>query len=141
MPTRKQRRRRAKEQRHEYDVVYVDSEGNEVEVEPEEEPERPRRKSEARTPRQDSGRGRARGRALEPPSWRRSLKRGLIFGPIFLAVVLLLNGGRQTLAASVFNTILLLIVFVPFSYLMDRVFWRSYQKRLAKSGREVTGNR
>jgi hypothetical protein len=137
MPTRKQRRRRAKEQRHEYDVVYVDSEGNEVEVEPEE-VERPQRKPEAR-PRQESRR--SRGRGLEPPSWRRSLRRGLIFGPIFLAVVLLLNGSRQTLAASIFNTLLLLIVFVPFSYLMDRVFWRSYQRRLAKSGREVTGNR
>jgi hypothetical protein len=137
MANRKQRRRRAKEQRHEYEVVYVDSEGNEVEVE-QEEVERPQRKPEAR-PRQESRR--SRGRGLEPPSWRRSLRRGLIFGPIFLAVVLLLNGSRQTLAASIFNTLLLLIVFVPFSYLMDRVFWRSFQKRQAKSGREVTGNR
>jgi hypothetical protein len=130
MATRKQRRRRAKEQRHEYEVVYVDDEGNEVEVDPEE--VAPARKRESRTRSEPQRGGRLRGR-LEPPSWRRSLRRGLLFGPIFLAVVLLLNGNRQTLAQSVLNTLLLLVVFVPFSYFMDRVFWRSYQKRLARS--------
>jgi hypothetical protein len=37
VPTRKQRRRQQKERRHEYEIVYVDDEGNEVgtEAEPE----------------------------------------------------------------------------------------------------------
>ncbi len=30
MPTRKQRRRREKEKRHDYEVVYMDADGNEV---------------------------------------------------------------------------------------------------------------
>ena len=34
MPTRKQRRRRLKELRHDYEYVYVDEEGREVEVDP-----------------------------------------------------------------------------------------------------------
>jgi preprotein translocase subunit YajC len=31
------------------------------------------------------------------------------------------------------QTIFLLAVFVPFSYFMDRLVWRSQQKRLAKN--------
>jgi hypothetical protein len=39
----------------------------------------------------------------------------------------------REMAAAVFQTLLLLVIFIPFSYFMDRVFWRSYQKRLARS--------
>jgi len=132
MPTRKQRRRRAKEQRHEYEVVYVDDEGNEVDVEPDE--LRPARERSSR-PRADRAETRARRRGIDPPSWRRTFRRGLIFAPIFFATVLLIMPDRE-MAAAVFQTLLLLVIFIPFSYLMDRVFWRSYQKRLARtSGR------
>src|SRR5262245_48748321 len=127
MATKKQRRRREKEQRHEYEVVYVDDEGHEVEVEPEPSTRRPTARAKP-TKRGSSG----RQRTLDPPSWRRSLRRGLIFAPIFLALILLLNGSRQGLAFSVINTIVLLLVFVPFSYFLDKVFYRTYQKRLAR---------
>jgi hypothetical protein len=125
--TKKQRRRREKEHRHEYEVVYVDEEGQEVEVEPE-----PSTRSTARgkPAKRSSGR---RQRTLDPPSWRRSIRRGLIFAPLFLGMILLLNGGRQSLAFSVINTIVLLLVFVPFSWFLDRVFYRTYQKRLARA--------
>jgi hypothetical protein len=129
VPTRKQRRRRAKEQRHEYEVVYVDDEGNEVEVDPDElQPtkERPQKHKA------DRAAVRGRGRGIDPPSWRRTFRRGLIFAPIFFATVLLIMPDRE-LAAAVFQTLLLLVIFIPFSYFMDRVFWRSYQKRLARS--------
>jgi hypothetical protein len=126
--TKKQRRRREKEQRHEYEIVYVDSEGQEVEVdESERAASRPRAKSERKS------QGGRRPRTLEPPSWRRSIRRGAIFGPLFLAMILLLNGGRQSLAFSVVNTLILLAIFVPFSYFLDGLFWRSYQKRLGRS--------
>jgi hypothetical protein len=123
--TKKQRRRREKEQRHEYEVVFVDEEGHEVDVEPEPSARSTRAKP---TKRGSSG----RQRTLDPPSWRRSLRRGLIFAPIFLALILLLNGSRQGIAFSVINTVVLLLVFVPFSYFLDRVFYRTYQKRLAR---------
>jgi hypothetical protein len=126
--TKKQRRRREKEQRHEYEIVYVDSEGQEVEVDESELAKSPRAKSEKKS--QSGGR---RPRTLEPPSWRRSIRRGLIFGPLFLAMILLLNGSRQSLAFSVVNTLILLAIFVPFSYFLDGIFWRSYQKRLGRS--------
>lgn len=136
MATQKQRRRRAKEQRHDYEIVYVDPEGNEVEVEPDaSKPRKPparqsgRRGRGAPAPR---GRGRAR-RPVQPPSWSRVLKRGMIFAPIFLATVILLGGKKMTYVSAVIQTVLLIAVFVPFSYFMDRVVWRQYQKRLGQN--------
>jgi hypothetical protein len=128
--TRKQRRRREKEQRHEYEVVYVDEEGHEVEVEPDASPRAAQRAKP--TPGKNAASGRMR--RIDPPSWRRSIRRGLIFAPLFLGMILLLNGSRQSLAASVINTLVLLLVFVPFSYFLDKVFYRTYQKRLARAG-------
>ena len=129
MPTRKQRRRRAKEQRHDYEVVYLDDEGNEVDVDPDELPSAKEQPQKNRAERTESG-GRSRG--IDPPSWRKTFRRGLIFAPIFFATVLLIMPDRE-MAAAVFQTLLLLVIFIPFSYFMDRVFWRSYQKRLARS--------
>ncbi len=131
MATQKQRKRRAKEHRHDYEVVYVDDEGNEVEVEEEPKPRKPPAKGAARGTTKAEPRGR-RGRPVQPPSWPRVLKRGMIFAPIFLATVLLLGGGKMTYAAAVVQTVLLIAVFIPFSYFMDRVVWRQHQKRLAK---------
>jgi hypothetical protein len=119
MPTRKQRRRRAKELRHEY--VWEDEEGNELEP------------ADAR----DTATRRARpaprsGREPQEPSLRRTLKRALIFAPIMFVTVMLLssNLGR---VEQVVQTLVLVAIFIPFSYFLDRVFWRSYQRRLARA--------
>jgi hypothetical protein len=131
MATRKQRRRREKEKRHEYELVEIDEEGNETVLAGSE--LRPRQNGDGKGG-QASTRGRARGRgAVQPPSWNRVLKRGAIFAPIFLATVMLLGGDRMTISGAVVQTAMLVAVFVPFSYFMDRVMWRSYQKRLAKA--------
>jgi hypothetical protein len=130
--TQKQRRRRAKEKRHAYDLVEIDSEGNETVLSASE-------LKDEDAPR-DTTRGKAResapakgGRGPQPPTWPRVLKRGALFAPIFLATVLLLGGGRLTLSGAIVQTFFLLAVFVPFSYFMDRLVWRSHQKRLAKN--------
>lgn len=140
MATRKQRRRREKELRHEY--VWQDSEGNELD------PDDVRSSPNGSTGRTGGGGkpaspGRARGggaRQLQPPSWRRTLKRGLIFAPIFLAVVMLLNQ-ELSLAGAILNTIFLLAVFVPFSYLIDRFMYRSFQRRQDRPARSQTSKR
>lgn len=126
MPTRKQRRRRAKEHRHEY--VWEDAEGNELDAS-----EVPDRKV-VESP---STRSRSRS-AREPqaPSWRRTLKRGLIFAPIMFITVTLLSGSL-TLTQQIANTALIVGIFIPFSYFLDGLFWRSYKKRMAR--REPTG--
>ncbi len=133
MANRKQRRRREKEKRHAYDLVEIDEEGNETVV----------RATEVRTESTGTSKGvttarkkeptaRKRG-MVQPPSWQRVGKRGALFAPIFLATVLLLGGDRMTFAGAVIQTLLLVAVFVPFSYFMDRVMWRSHQKRLART--------
>lgn len=123
MPTRKQRRRRAKEFRHEY--VWEDSEGNELDPD-----EVPARRSEAGS----EGRTGRMGREPQPPSWRRTLKRGLIFAPVMFVVVTVLSADL-TIAQRIWQTVLITMIFVPFSYFLDGVFWRSYKKRLARLDR------
>jgi len=117
MPTRKQKRRRAKEQRHEY--VWEDAEGNELEPE-----QAPTRKAASGSPQ------RSRGgiREVQPPSWSRTLKRGAIFAPIMLAVVMLLSKDMPLLS-QVVQAAVIVAIFIPFSYFLDTIFWRSYKKR------------
>jgi hypothetical protein len=134
MATQKQRRRRAKEKRHEYDLVYVDEDGVEQVIE-RDEPRKPPAKvgkgSTSSTGKASSkGTSSRRGREAQPPSWRKVIKRGAIFAPIFLVTVMLLGGSKITIAGAVLQTLLLLAVFVPFSYFMDRFVWRQQQKRL-----------
>lgn len=138
MATQKQRRRRAKEKRHDYDLVYIDEDGVEQPVEREDSARKPpaklgkgstATKSQGSAP---AGKGR-RGRTVNPPSWPRVLKRGAIFAPIFFATVMLLGGGKITIQAAIVQSALLVAVFIPFSYFMDRVVWRQQQKRLDKA--------
>jgi hypothetical protein len=137
MATQKQRRRRAKEKRHDYDLVYIDEDGVEQPVERPDEPRKPTGRgskatvSKSSTSKQPSRRSRA-SKAAQPPSWSKVLKRGAIFAPIFLATVILLGGNKMSFTAALVQTVLLIGVFIPFSYFMDRVVWRQHQKRLAK---------
>ena len=132
MATKKQQRRRQKLKRHEYEEVYVDDEGN---VLPPEEAEELVVKSPARkTERKPSDRPTTRGgRTLEPPSWRRTFRRGLLFAPLMLITVMLL-GRELTLVQQVFQTLVLMCFFLPFSYFMDTMMWRSYERRTARTG-------
>ena len=132
MATKKQQRRRQKLKRHEYEEVYVDDEGN---VLPPEEAEElgvaePARKAERTSKDRPATRA---GRTLEPPSWRKTAKRGLLFFPLMLITVMLL-GQELTLAQQIFQTIVLMGFFLPFSYFMDSMMWRSYQRRIARTG-------
>jgi hypothetical protein len=137
MPTRKQRRRRAKDRRHEWEYVYVDDDGNEVEVE---EDERPRQRAERQVTRQQAkpgtrgaaaGKGRAGpARKVDPPSWNRVLKRAGIFAPLMLVVIYLLRPKNSSAAAIIVQLAVLLVLFLPFSYLMDSMMYRAYRKRI-----------
>ena len=121
MPTRKQRRRRAKEQRHEY--VWEDAEGNELDAE-----EVPARKAGSESQRRVTARP---GREPQAPSWRRTLKRGLIFAPIMFVTVMLLSNDLP-LADQLVQTAFIVAIFIPFSYFLDGVMWRSAKKREAR---------
>ncbi len=132
MPTRKQRRRRDKDFRHDVRVYEVDEEGNEVAI-----AELRERETPAKTPdkqakgKQKSSRP-ARGmKEVQPPSWQRAFKRGgLMGGAMLLVFVVLLHNGpvAQRLAIGVFYA----IAFVPLTYWIDRTAYRTYLKRLDK---------
>ena len=131
MASKKQIRRQQKLKRHEYEEVYVDEEGRELEPEEAEEllgSSAPKRAKAAKA--QPASRG---ARTIEPPSMRRTLRRGLLFAPLMLVVVILL-GADLTLAQQITQTIVLLVFFLPFSYFMDSMVYRSYQRRLARMG-------
>jgi hypothetical protein len=129
MPTRKQRRRREKELRHEY--VWEDAEGNELDPEnvKEKKGESPQRPTSARTG----------AREPQPPSWPRSLKRGLIFAPIMFIVVMLLSS-NVTLAEQIIQTALIVGIFIPFSFFLDSVMWRSYKRRVERAANGGRGS-
>jgi hypothetical protein len=130
MASRKQRRRRAKERRHEYEYVYVDDTGEEIEAPPEGKPA----KAEARTKRSANGskEGRAKAarplREAKPPSWNRSLRRSLLFLPLFFIVFSFVNK-HQALLPRVAYSVLYSALFVPLTYVMDRTAYRTYLRR------------
>ena len=117
MATKKQRRRRAKEHRHDY--VWVDDEGNEVDPE------------DATPARATGTRVRSSGRDPQAPSWRRTFKRGAIFAPIMFATVLLLSP-NMAMPTKITQTLLIVAIFIPFSYFLDRLFYRSALRRAAR---------
>ena len=95
MPSKKQRRRRAKAFRHEYDLVLVDAEGNEVPVDPDERRSEREAKDKQRAAKPKPARGQAsRGgqtlRQPPQPSWERALRRGGVMGALMLLAFIFL---------------------------------------------------
>lgn len=128
MPSRKQRRRREKLQRHEYEYVIETEEGEEVTVERLSEHEKKAADKESKAPRD------RRGRPVPKPSLQRTLKRGAIFGPILVIFTFILGGNEVTTVAKITQAIFLLAIFLPFSHLVDVMVYRMVQKRQAKGG-------
>ena len=125
MPSRKQRKRRAKDRRHEWEYVYVDDAGKEVEA-PDDDAS-PISRNGKRTP-QQARKAQTGGREVQPPSWRRVGKRGLIFAPLMFLTVSLLSS-ELTIGQRLVNTAFLLAFFLPFSYAMDALMYRLHKKR------------
>ena len=122
-----------KARRHEYEYVYVDEEGNEVPVDPAElHPEKDGKKSETRA-RRNGNRGpearKGSRRTIEPPSWRRAARRGLIFAPVLVVGMALLNQNASILQ-QIPSAIVLIAFFIPFSYFTDSLAYRMYRKRV-----------
>jgi len=138
MPTRKQRRRAQKERRHEYETVWVDEEGNELEEPPEDfvapAPEKqrdgskPRPKPKAKAAPQ---RGRGSARVPPPPSWRRAFRRALILGGVIFVAFYILGSrnGSNRLASALLITVIYTMLFVPFTFYVDRFSYKRWQRR------------
>jgi hypothetical protein len=134
MPTKKQIRRQQKLKRHEYEEVYVDEEGRELDPEEAEQliGVAPSPKA-AKTAKGAQAQRSARGvRTVEPPSWRRTLRRGALFFPLMFLTVHLIDS-ELSWATKVTQTVVLMAFFLPFSYFMDTMMFRSYQRRLDRA--------
>ena len=139
MPSKKQRRRRAKSFRHEYDLVLVDGDGNEVPVDPEErrterETKNQQRAATAKTKpaRGQSSRGGRTMRQPPQPSWERAFRRGGVMGALMLLAFIFLFKSAPIgirLAWGVFYA----GAFVPLTYFVDRTAYRTYLRRLERS--------
>ena len=130
MPSKKQRRRREKLKRHQWEEVYVDEEGRELDPEEAEALVGPTARRAERTNAEERKGGR---RPIEPPSWRKTLRRGALFFPLMLITVFLLAGDAVTTTGKIMQALVLMAFFLPFSYFMDSMVWRSYQRRLART--------
>ncbi|HEY7207851.1 MAG TPA: hypothetical protein VH416_06375 [Gaiellaceae bacterium] len=141
MPTRKQRRRRAKGQRHEYEWVISDEEGNEVQIDPSE----LRRSSQDKDASKGSTAAKAaskngkpsdlrdrRGRTIrpaKPPSWRRAFTRAVVFAAA-LFVLISLTQKNSTVTTQAAIALAYGAFGVPFFYILDRTTYRRYLRLL-----------
>jgi hypothetical protein len=139
MPSRKQRRRAQKERRHEYETVWVDADGNELEEPPEGLPaaleKRDNEKPKAKAQPQRGGRA---GRVPPPPSWERAARRSLILGAVIFALFFVLgskNGGHN-IPTALGLAGLYTLLFVPFTYFLDRFAYNRWQRRAEQQGRK-----
>ncbi len=146
MPTRKQRRRAQKGRRHEYETVWVDSEGNELEEPPDDEAAAPEKRERAakgdgvkpKPKAKTQQRGGKPVRVPPPPSWRRAVKRAVLFGVVIFAVFAVLgskNGQHNYAAALLFGGVYTLI-FIPFTFYIDRFSYNRYQRRIEQQGQK-----
>jgi hypothetical protein len=125
MPSKKQRRRREKLKRHEWEFVQLDEEGNEIPV------ETSQVKKAATNGKPAASRARRPVREVKPPSWSRSVKRALIFVP-FLFVFLSFGKHAPAVITRVGISVLYAFVFIPMFFFVDRMAYRAYQRRLGR---------
>jgi hypothetical protein len=127
--SKKQRRRREKLQRHEYEYVLETEEGEEI---PLESPRGTERAGNGKAPvKQPDGPLDRRGRPVQKPSLQRVLKRSAIFAPLIAAFVYF-TAEDITLAGLIFNVVLLLAFFMPFSYFVDLFMYRMLMRRMER---------
>jgi hypothetical protein len=137
VPTRKQRRRREKDFRHDVRVFEVDEEGNEVPIAElrtrDEKPKAAAPKTKAeRKQAARSKYGNRTIRAVPEPSWERAFRRGGLMGGLMLVAFLFLFKNAPIglrLAWGLFYA----LAFIPLTYFIDRTARRSYEKRVARN--------
>jgi hypothetical protein len=91
---------------------------------------RPRNRAEARARAGQRGRKPA-PRQAGPPTWGSALRKSLIAGALFFALLVLAFGRDPLPSAAI--AVLLLGFYVPMSFLVDRLF---YQRRLRQEEKE-----
>jgi hypothetical protein len=132
MPTRKQRRRRSKDFRHDVRVYEVDEEGNEVPISELRAQEDRAAKPKA-SPVQKGGRPARAVRVSDPPSWDRAFKRGGMMGVLMIVVLYFVQGPIGSAFGVVYGA-----MFVPLTYWIDRT---KYRMDLKRAGQPATAKK
>jgi hypothetical protein len=127
VPSRKQRRRREKLKRHEYEYVLETEEGEEIPLESPRAAEAARNGKAGEAKKHDGPVDR-RGRPVPQPSLQRVLRRTAIFAPL-IAIFIYVQDQSAPLAAVAFQVLLLLAFFMPFSYMVDLFVYRMVMRR------------
>ena len=135
MSSKKQKRRREKLQRHDWEYVEIDGQGNESPVEPVK-PKKAEATVQAKPKAKDKAQGKGTRRArplreVKPPSWSRALKRGALFVPFLYIFLTALQHVDPLPAVGV--SLLYSVVFVPMFFFVDRMAYRAYQRRVGES--------
>ena len=143
MATKRQRRRREKERRHDYEFVYVDQEGQEVEVDdPEPKPRTEKKPAAGSKTAATASKSSRVDREPSAPTWERTFRRAAIFAPFILIFVYLTKSSGDSMAVVLLRSLPLIVLIVPFMYLVDSMAYRGYQKRKArKSAGKSAGSR
>jgi hypothetical protein len=127
VPSRKQRRKREKLQRHEYEYVIETEDGEEI-VETPRVAEARSAAANGKAEKEPTGLVDRRGRPIQKPSLQRVLKRTAIFAPL-IALFIALTANNLTVGGLIFNVLLLLAFFMPFSYMVDTFVYRMLLRR------------
>ena len=145
MPSKKQRRKREKERRHEYEIVLIDETGEEIPVDPAELRAQREKEGSGAAKTKDGKKAPARGRGaireVKPPSWERVWKRAAFFAVFMFLVLSFIGSKHGTLGSKIVPTVLYTALFVPFLYLMDRVQYRQYLRRTGKEPQAASRSR
>jgi hypothetical protein len=127
VPSRKQRRKREKLQRHEYEYVIETEDGEEV-VEGPRVAEARSAAANGKSEKEPMGLVDRRGRPIQKPSLQRVLKRTAIFAPL-IALFIVLTADGLTVGGLLFHVLILLAFFMPFSYMVDTFVYRMLLRR------------
>jgi len=117
-------------------LVMPDEEGNEIEVTASELRAQKGKPVKAKAAPVAGKRGKGAARTLrEPPkpSWRRSVRRGGLWGGIMLVVVLFVFHG--SFIARLLSGLLYAAAFIPLTYWIDRLAYRNWQRRSGQAER------
>jgi hypothetical protein len=146
MPSRKQRRRVAKDKRHDYEFVYVDGEGNELDEVPEELLEAEKTKGSRNGSKAEAGATKKkrqpppRGARRQPPapSWERAFKRSLMLGAVVFVLFSFTASGNASnrYLAALIPAAIYTALFIPFTFAIDRF---AYKRWLARQETEGSG--
>jgi hypothetical protein len=132
MPTRKQRRRREKDFRHDVRVFEIDEEGNEIPIAELRTQDDRTAKPKPKAPQKGGGRPGRTPREVSPPTWDRALRRGGMMGGVMVLVFLFfLKTGP--VAERLGIALVYGVAFVPLTYWIDRTAYRSFLKRSGRA--------